>query len=305
MSRGPDLFVAGAPKCGTTTLWSVLDAHPGVAMSFVKEPRFFELHWHRGRAWYEGECFPSVGDDALLGEASPMYLTLPWVPPPNRGMLPPGARRGDAARASGPHGVGRGGCDYSGGREDLGFDPALAANLSALDGDGDLDQPDAEARWRDAVRAIEEDHVMALRTYIQSSLYGRNLERLYESVPSERVHVIFTEALKTDPRGELDRLSAFLGLTGPALEIAHSNPAIAPAWAGLVRRLAPLKRRGFMPRWVIDAGRRVAAGGRRPSGIADPALRDEVHRLVRDDLERLLRLHPTADAPRAWLEKLG
>ena len=37
----PTFIVAGAPKCGTTTLWRFLNDHPGVGMSRAKEPPFF------------------------------------------------------------------------------------------------------------------------------------------------------------------------------------------------------------------------------------------------------------------------
>ena len=37
----PNLFVIGAPKCGTTSLHRYLDQHPRISMSAVKEPKFF------------------------------------------------------------------------------------------------------------------------------------------------------------------------------------------------------------------------------------------------------------------------
>ncbi len=39
--RWPNLFIVGAPKGGTTTLWRYLDQHPDVFMSPEKEPNFF------------------------------------------------------------------------------------------------------------------------------------------------------------------------------------------------------------------------------------------------------------------------
>jgi len=37
----PNLFILGAAKCGTTSLWYVLSRHPDVQVSRVKEPSFF------------------------------------------------------------------------------------------------------------------------------------------------------------------------------------------------------------------------------------------------------------------------
>jgi hypothetical protein len=37
----PNLFIVGAPKCGTTAWWSYLKSHPQIFCSQVKEPHFF------------------------------------------------------------------------------------------------------------------------------------------------------------------------------------------------------------------------------------------------------------------------
>ena len=37
----PNLFVVGAAKAGTTSLWRYLDEHPEIWMAPVKEPNFF------------------------------------------------------------------------------------------------------------------------------------------------------------------------------------------------------------------------------------------------------------------------
>jgi Sulfotransferase domain len=37
----PNLFIVGAPKCGTTALYEYLRQHPNIFMSKVKEPHFF------------------------------------------------------------------------------------------------------------------------------------------------------------------------------------------------------------------------------------------------------------------------
>ena len=37
----PDFFILGAPKCGTTALFSYLDDHPDIFMPAVKEPTYF------------------------------------------------------------------------------------------------------------------------------------------------------------------------------------------------------------------------------------------------------------------------
>ena len=41
--NNPNLFIIGASKCGTTSLWYMLNNHPGVFMSTPKEPWFFSF----------------------------------------------------------------------------------------------------------------------------------------------------------------------------------------------------------------------------------------------------------------------
>ena len=41
MKQLPGLFVVGAPKCGTTSLYEYLRAHPEIFMPKIKEPNFF------------------------------------------------------------------------------------------------------------------------------------------------------------------------------------------------------------------------------------------------------------------------
>ncbi|MCB1045343.1 MAG: sulfotransferase [Acidobacteria bacterium] len=49
----PNLFVVGAPKCGTTSLHSYLAQHPQVFMSALKEPRFWSDDLRaQGRAFH-------------------------------------------------------------------------------------------------------------------------------------------------------------------------------------------------------------------------------------------------------------
>ena len=41
MLRKPNLFILGAPKCGTTSLWAWLSTHPNIFSPTEKELHFF------------------------------------------------------------------------------------------------------------------------------------------------------------------------------------------------------------------------------------------------------------------------
>jgi hypothetical protein len=78
--RGPDFFIVGAGKCGTTSLHEYLGAHPRIFMPAVKEPRYFAddmpglMNRISTLAAYEA-LFAGADDRHLaVGEASPQYL---------------------------------------------------------------------------------------------------------------------------------------------------------------------------------------------------------------------------------------
>src|ERR1700733_1529222 len=95
----PNLFIIGAPKCGTTSLHRYLDQHPGISMSTVKEPKFFltdggaRPHF-RGpgderatrkyvvdREAYESLFRYPAGSRGYAGESTPYYLWDPAAAP--------------------------------------------------------------------------------------------------------------------------------------------------------------------------------------------------------------------------------
>ena len=45
--RKPNLFIVGAPRCGTTSLWSYLKGHLEIYMSTPKELYFFDADVRR------------------------------------------------------------------------------------------------------------------------------------------------------------------------------------------------------------------------------------------------------------------
>jgi hypothetical protein len=90
--RVPDFLVVGAARCGTTTLYSLLDRHPRIFFPTEKEPTFFSVY---GQEWsyidirtgkkvaYVVEelddylkLFEAAGPDQLIGEGSTWYLYL-------------------------------------------------------------------------------------------------------------------------------------------------------------------------------------------------------------------------------------
>ena len=74
----PDFAVVGAPKCGTTALYTWLATHPGIAMSARKEPCFWSHDIATAGRIGDPAAYAALWDGAvpgaLRGEASPVYL---------------------------------------------------------------------------------------------------------------------------------------------------------------------------------------------------------------------------------------
>jgi hypothetical protein len=89
MHHWPNLFIAGAPRCGTSSLHSYLQGIPGIFMSRIKEPNYFSrvvigdrhpmVKPIRNQDRYL-RLFDEAGDAKIIGEATPFYLEDPEAP---------------------------------------------------------------------------------------------------------------------------------------------------------------------------------------------------------------------------------
>ncbi len=77
---GPDFLIVGAPRCGTTALYTYLKQHPQIYLSVLKEPLFFGLdlvapaHAIRDAELY-AHLFAGAPPGSRRGEASVWYLS--------------------------------------------------------------------------------------------------------------------------------------------------------------------------------------------------------------------------------------
>lgn len=99
-----DFIIAGSAKSGTTALYSILDQHPDIFMSVIKETNYFfqaytenhaQLLRQNGRPRIEGwgdesviiekpeqydNLFADAANNQLVGEASPLYMLASSLP---------------------------------------------------------------------------------------------------------------------------------------------------------------------------------------------------------------------------------
>ena len=74
----PNLFIVGAPKCGSTSLHFYIANHPEIFMSEPKELFYFikELNWDNGLEWYLSH-FQAAGSKKIIGESTVAYASYP------------------------------------------------------------------------------------------------------------------------------------------------------------------------------------------------------------------------------------
>jgi len=75
----PDFVIAGAPKCGTTSVYATLQPHPQLFLSTVKEPHYFAYDLPRRREVETIKDYDRLFSEAqagqLRGETSAHYLS--------------------------------------------------------------------------------------------------------------------------------------------------------------------------------------------------------------------------------------
>jgi hypothetical protein len=76
--RLPEFIIGGAPRSGTSWLYSLLDRHPSVYMAkpITPEPKFFLVDqiYARSLGYYSDTWFAAVGEAQVAGEKSTDYL---------------------------------------------------------------------------------------------------------------------------------------------------------------------------------------------------------------------------------------
>jgi hypothetical protein len=239
-NRWPDLFVAGAPRAGTSSLWDYLNQHPQIFMSRIKEPHFFSDFKPRIVPTVSTESaylrlFAHASPGQLLGEATPSYLCDPAAPA-RIARVSPGARivivlRDPVARAY---------SDYwhkvRYGREARPFLERIQAQL------------------------VDERRRRPSPGYVGAGLYAEPVER-YLGTFGDRVLVLFQEELAADTLGELRRVLEFLGV----------DAALADRIRLVVRNATALPRNALVRRLYRSSALR-AAGVRLIPGSLQPGL---------------------------------
>lgn len=271
----PNLFVIGAPKCGTTSLHRYLDQHPLIAMSAVKEPKFFLADGtrprHRGpgderacrsyivdRREYETLFRYPQGSVTYAGESTPFYLWHPEVPARIYAMVPE-ARLIAVLR-----------------------EPAMRAYSNWAD----LKEQDREKLdFASALGAEEERRLSNWEPfwfYRSLGLYGEQVTRVLAVFPRSQLKIVLAEDLAESPELVVDDVLRFLGLhplPGP-LVVQRLNQTMYSPVDRRGRALETVLARGSGARVVVPRWARVR---------------------VRETVRRRLRSRATTGGPQSVL----
>lgn len=248
------VFIVGAPRCGTTTMWHMLAEHRQVAVPFVKEPHFFSQHDLRGLSDdelrtrverdYLGHFFAERHPGQTVGaDGSVSYLYTPEQLEPIV-RLWPNARFIIAVR------------------DPLTLLPSLHKRLVFI---GDENLPRFEDAWAAVPERAEGRQIPRscieprwLR-YDEAGRFGTYVERLFAAVGRERCMVAVFDDLVKDPDRQYRRIVDFLGLE-PArnieVHVARESKQVRYPWLQRLLKRPPKALHPYLAN--IELRRRLA-----------------------------------------------
>ena len=211
----PNLFLLGAAKCGTTTLYAYLDQMPDICMASPKEPHFFHCQFERGLDFYRQNYFPHWKGERIIGEAQHRNLYLPFVPKrihsinPDAKLLVIVRNPIERAHSHWNHYASRGKT-----REPLSFEHALQADLHRVQGVRPPDDIWAQhwAEWFQQSPDRERLDWPRYRTYLDTGYYYEQIQRYLALFPAKNLKVMLFEDMVANPKQVVDDVVQFLGL---------------------------------------------------------------------------------------------
>jgi hypothetical protein len=280
--RLPNLFIVGAPKCGTTAWAEYLGTHPDIFFPKHKDQCFFALDLPNFRltrtATAYAELFAESGHAQVIGEASAMYLFS-----------------AAAAGAIREHDPAAKILIFL--REQEDYLPSLH-NQFLREFAEEIE--DFETAWRLSGRRPPDTippTCLEPRTldYAAMGRFREQVERYLAAFPAEQVRVIRFRDWTADPRKTYLEILEFLGLEDDGRRafapVNQGQTYRSRALARLIMRPPAFARRVARLMKTLPFGQRFyraarAAGFRSAPGYQNdigPELRDEISRYYADD----------------------
>ena len=233
-----DFLIGGTQKGGTSALAHFLSAHPEISLPNGKEAHFFDRSVYPVNGTREQvarryrDKFPTELRGRLVGDATPIYMYLPFVPervqrhnPAMKWIL---LLREPVSRAVSHYSMSRE-------RRREWLPPALAFRAETF------------RLWRDRSRPVTGRSSLRHHSYLDRGFYGRQIARIREFFPAGQVLILTAERLRQRHEETLREVYAFLGIEDctilpPAAEIfstPHKAHVPERALAWMRERFAP------------------------------------------------------------------
>jgi hypothetical protein len=194
------LLVIGAQRAGTSSIYRYLGSHPDVVPSLRKEIEYFSTRMSMGERWYRAH-FPLIRRPSVSFEATPDYLIHPLAAERAAAAIP-GVKAVALLRSPITRAFSQFGHQMRLDKETMSFVDALRAEPERIAGElqrlvDDVDYPAVELRRHG---------------YMERGRYASQLQRWFDALGRDRVHVIRTEDLWSHPAETYTGLLDFLGL---------------------------------------------------------------------------------------------
>jgi Sulfotransferase domain len=255
--RKPDLFIVGAPKCGTTAMSHYLELHPDIYMA-RKEMHYFGSDLHFARQFYRRNLeaylaeFSQDHGRRLAGDASVWYLYSTQAAAEIKAFNPD-ARiiimlREPAEMLYSLYYQFR----FDGNEHLPTFEQALAAEDERREGRG----------------LGRQAYLAQGLLYRETARYTDQVRRYFEVFGSDRVHVIIYDDFAANVPAEYRRVLEFLGVGSTRIKAEFEevnsnkyvrNQALQSAMGDPLLRSAVLAVRPWLPRPVFGAAQKVDA----------------------------------------------
>ncbi len=233
----PDFLVIGGQRCGTTSLFRALMAHPQIRRAQLhKGVNYFDLNYDRGETWYRAH-FPTrpTPNDLRVFDASGYYMFHPQAPGRIAADLPDvklvAMVRDPVERA------------YSAYKHELarGFEWeksfARALELEPARLEGEVERMLADPTYQ----SFNHRH----HAYHGRGEYARLLTPFIEGLGRDRLLIVESESFFAEPEAEFARLTDFLEIEA-VLPESFDRYNARPG-AGLEADVATDLRRSFEP----------------------------------------------------------
>lgn len=236
----PHFIIGGAPRSGTTWLYSLADGHPAIAMAkpIRPEPKFFLRNdlYARGLRYYEETWFRTLPEGRVLGEKSANYLESREAAARIRHDLP-GVKLVFVLRDP----VRRAYSNYQFSREN-GFETETFQRALELE----------ESRTRD----LPEDLLFTRPfSYFARGLYADMLCPWLEFFPRAQLLILRTEDIESAPESVAARFFDFIGvseLPGLAQSLGVVNATKARVADCELATLEDLRKRYAEPNRLLE-----------------------------------------------------